>query len=112
MKSHTARGEVTIPLVTFIGTVTVVAMTFVGFVINSTSNLSGEIDANGEADVVQGERITVLETRTERIPYLEAKVDRLLEERGINPAKVLPAAVISATETSTGHAPQQTLMPQ
>lgn len=36
----------------------------------------------------QGERITVVEVRTERLPIIEAKLDKLLEKQNISPAMV------------------------
>ena len=42
------------------------------------------------------QRITRNEVNIERIPYLEAKIDSLLEKNNIDPKKVLPASVISA----------------
>ncbi len=33
-------------------------------------------------------RISIVETRIERMPYLEAKLDRLLEKQGINPSTI------------------------
>ena len=60
--------------------------------------ISGDVKDIEKVNINQGERITTLETKVERLPYLEAKVDKLLENQGIDPRKVLPASVISATK--------------
>ena len=90
------RGAVDIPLVVVLGAGTSILLGFVGFVISTTSNLTEKIDSNRDVVFENTTRISVVETEVKRIPYLEAKVDKLLERQGIDPNKVLPAAVISA----------------
>lgn len=92
------RGEVSIPIAVFVSVLSIVFTGFAGMVFSTTTKISTDVQENTKVDIVQGERITTLETKVERLPYLEAKVDKLLENQGIDPKKVLPASIISATK--------------
>lgn len=49
----------------------------------------------------QGERIAAIEVKTERMPILEGKVDRLLEAQRINPSDVERDVVAQLDKAST-----------
>jgi hypothetical protein len=45
--------------------------------------VSGKFDAVNKVDINQEGRLSAVEENVKRIPYLEAKIDKLLENRGI-----------------------------
>lgn len=62
----------------------------IGFLYNSVAEAQ-KVNAN------QGERISTVETKVERISYLEAKIDKLLEKNGVNPNSIKVATTTNET---------------
>lgn len=91
------RGDITIPITVF----SAVALGAVGFfatvVFSTTTSISNKIEKTDDKVNTNTTEIATLKARVERLPYIEGKLDELLANRGIDPAKVLPASVISAT---------------
>jgi len=76
--------------------ITVLIAVFLGissYQVQTDARLYDRLEKLNEATAADRERIAKVEVVGERMPYVEAKLDRLLESGGINPANVLPAKV-------------------
>ena len=61
-----------------IGLYSAVNLAFLGFVASANNTQTGQLTDHET-------RISKTEVRLERIPILEAKIDKLLEKQGVNP---------------------------
>lgn len=67
-----------------------VILTFSGLLVGTSTSFSGKVQDANDKTAKLAERVSASEVTTARIPYLEAKLDRLLERQGIDPDKIVP----------------------
>lgn len=84
------RGETTVSLMWVLSGAGALIVAGAGMLYNLTSSIATEVTSVKDVNAEQDTRIATVEVRTERIQYLEAKVDKLLEREGINPALIKP----------------------
>lgn len=92
------RGEITVPIAIFVTVVSIAVTGFAGMVFSTTTSISNSLEKTNDKVNVNTTEIATLKARVERLPYIEGKLDELLQNRGIDPAKVLPVSVIQATK--------------
>jgi hypothetical protein len=93
------KGAIDTGIILITGAITI-SLAFAGFVVANFSMFNERVYEIKQVDALQGEQIAATIAKVERIPYLEAKLDKLLEKGGVDPTKVvLPLNYSPATTT-------------
>jgi hypothetical protein len=98
------KGAIDTAVILITGAITI-SLAFAGFTVANFSMFNQRVYELKETDALQGERIATTIARVERIPYLEAKLDKLLENRGIDPVKITPITIQNFTPLPTSTTP-------